>query len=289
AGTRLAAAPLTLDHRPDRPDEMVRVQALGARVEYFRYADGTLGQLPRLFADQAEGPGLPLSRGIGFCDPLAAKAGVVPEPEVSMRRLTRADRFVVLGSDGLWASLSAAEAVAVVEQVAGSVMWGGSVGADEEEGGAEAREAAERAAAASGPGGRPRLPPLSDAASAVHVSPAPIGGESVAWAAADGGPVTGMGGGASAGAVPARGCSEAKQGEPGTGTWLAADWDLAELLLPEPVRLARQLRLRRLAAAAAEALCAASLENDRMRRDRRGRRDDVTAIVLWLDHPPKAP
>ncbi|KAA0158760.1 hypothetical protein FNF28_06093 [Cafeteria roenbergensis] len=180
---------------------MVRVQALGARVEYFRYADGTLGQLPRLFADQAEGPGLPLSRGIGFCDPLAAKAGVVPEPEVSMRRLTRADRFVVLGSDGLWASLSAAEAVAVVEQVAG----------------------------------------------------------------------------------------EAKQGEPGTGTWLAADWDLAELLLPEPVRLARQLRLRRLAAAAAEALCAASLENDRMRRDRQGRRDDVTAIVLWLDHPPKAP
>lgn len=304
-GERVAAAPLTVDHRPDRPDEMARVQALGARVEYFRYEDGTLGQLPRLFADHSEGPGLPLSRGLGFCDPVAARAGVVSEPEVSVRRLTRADRFVVLGSDGLWSALGSAEAVAIVEQTARAVLWGGSAGAGDGVAGGDSVAGGDGLAGGEAPGplgasglsetlagagaSRPVLPPLAHEASVITVPQASVGAETVAWGAADEGPVTGMGGGSAAASVPARGCSDAARASGGesNAAWLDADWDLAELLLPEHVRRSRQTRLQRLAAAAAEAVCAAAIENDRVRTDHRGRRDDITAIVLWLDHAPK--
>jgi serine/threonine protein phosphatase PrpC len=265
----VAAAPLTLDHRPDRPDEMVRVQALGARVEYFRYEDGTLGQIPRLFADHSDGPGLPLCRALGFSDPVVSKAGVLADPEVSFRQLTRSDKFVIIGSDGLWMSLNAQEAVAIVEAIAQGVTMGGSLA---------------RSDGTTRPGLQP-IAPLADESATMTIPRPLIGQESVTVAAADEGFVTGMGGGPSLGPVPARGTTEATRVE-GRGDWVHADWDLSELLLPPEVREARQYRLQRLAASAAEALVAAAVENHRTSKGERGMRDDMTAIVVWFEHAP---
>lgn len=307
------SVPLTVDHRPDRSDELLRLQALGSRVEYFRFEDGTLGQVPRLFGDKSEGPGLAVSRGLGFAD--AVPAGVLCDPETTSFRLTPRDRFLILGTDGLWTALSSAEAVAIVHQTLDAILWGGSAGAAALTGGSskDGRKVAGLRRGAAALGSRPILPPLAfgpslpGEGSAVGSSTpssaaapgsqqlqtqqvpvtARLGEESLTLVSADTGAVTGMGGGPARGLVPARGTAAASTGDlhargGGIGGAVDHDWDLADLLVEEDVRRARVQRVQRVAAAAAEALCAAAIEN---LRGRRTRRDDITAVVLILDHP----
>ncbi|XP_062231569.1 probable protein phosphatase 2C 49 [Phragmites australis] len=77
--------PLSVDHKPDRPDELERVQAAGARVIYW---DGArvLGVLA-------------MSRAIGdgYLKPF-----VTSEPEVTVTERTDDDECLILASDGLW-------------------------------------------------------------------------------------------------------------------------------------------------------------------------------------------
>ncbi|XP_019191848.1 PREDICTED: probable protein phosphatase 2C 75 [Ipomoea nil] len=79
------ALPLSVDHKPNRPDELARIEALGGRVIYSHGA-------------RVEGI-LAMSRAIGdrFLRPF-----VIPEPEVTLTRRGPEDEFLVLGSDGLW-------------------------------------------------------------------------------------------------------------------------------------------------------------------------------------------
>lgn len=79
------AIPLSLDHKPDRPDELNRIQNAGGRVIYW---DGArvLGVLA-------------MSRAIGdnYLKPF-----VIPEPEVTVTDRTAEDECLILASDGLW-------------------------------------------------------------------------------------------------------------------------------------------------------------------------------------------
>ncbi|CAA6661724.1 unnamed protein product [Spirodela intermedia] len=77
--------PLSADHKPDRPDELERIEAAGGRVIYW---DGArvLGVLA-------------MSRAIGDN---YLKPYVISEPEVTVTERTEEDECLILASDGLW-------------------------------------------------------------------------------------------------------------------------------------------------------------------------------------------
>ncbi|URE42707.1 phosphatase 2C [Musa troglodytarum] len=81
-----APVPLSTDHKPDRPDELWRIEAAGGRVIYW---DGArvLGVLAT-------------SRAIGDNH---LKPYVISEPEVTVRKRKEGDECLLLASDGLWA------------------------------------------------------------------------------------------------------------------------------------------------------------------------------------------
>ncbi|KAH6769192.1 protein phosphatase 2CA [Perilla frutescens var. frutescens] len=79
------AIPLSVDHKPDRPDELNRIQEAGGRVIFW---DG-----PRVLGVLA------MSRAIGdnYLKPF-----VISEPEVTVTERTAEDECLILASDGLW-------------------------------------------------------------------------------------------------------------------------------------------------------------------------------------------
>ncbi|KAG8055990.1 hypothetical protein GUJ93_ZPchr0001g31186 [Zizania palustris] len=79
------AIPLSSDHKPDRPDEMERVEAAGGRVINWNGY--------RIFGVLAT------SRSIGD---YYLKPYVTAEPEVTVMDRTDRDEFLILASDGLW-------------------------------------------------------------------------------------------------------------------------------------------------------------------------------------------
>ncbi|XP_047956708.1 protein phosphatase 2C 37-like [Salvia hispanica] len=79
------AIPLSVDHKPDRPDELRRIEEAGGRVIYW---DG-----PRVLGVLA------MSRAIGDS---YLKPYVIPEPEVTVTDRTGEDECLILASDGLW-------------------------------------------------------------------------------------------------------------------------------------------------------------------------------------------
>ncbi|KAI3871759.1 hypothetical protein MKX03_011183 [Papaver bracteatum] len=79
------AVPLSVDHKPDRPDELVRIQEAGGRVIYW---DG-----PRVLGVLA------MSRAIGDN---YLKPYVISEPEITITSRTAEDDCMILASDGLW-------------------------------------------------------------------------------------------------------------------------------------------------------------------------------------------
>ncbi|WIA29165.1 hypothetical protein OEZ86_011676 [Tetradesmus obliquus] len=95
------ALPLTIDHRPRRDSERERIKAAGARVAPKRLPSGrTVGE-PRLWLQNAHGPGLLLSRSLG--DLTAATVGCTSDPEVSFTTLRPGvDHVLVMASDGVW-------------------------------------------------------------------------------------------------------------------------------------------------------------------------------------------
>ncbi|XP_072984184.1 probable protein phosphatase 2C 30 [Typha latifolia] len=76
---------LSSDHKPDRPDELERIEAAGGRVIYW---DGArvLGVLA-------------MSRAIGDS---YLKPFVISEPEVTVTEREEEDEWLILASDGLW-------------------------------------------------------------------------------------------------------------------------------------------------------------------------------------------
>jgi len=88
------AIPLSKDHKPNSPEERVRIENLGGKIIY----DGADWRIKNLS----------LSRAFGDieCTPY-----VTHLPQIYCRKLSKGDKFLILACDGLWDVLSNQDAV----------------------------------------------------------------------------------------------------------------------------------------------------------------------------------
>eukprot|EP00803_Ostreobium_quekettii_P001813 evm.model.scf_620.1 EVM.evm.TU.scf_620.1 scf_620:3707-6245(-) len=89
--------PLSMEHKPDRCDEMERIQKAGGKVMFWNGAR-VMGVLA-------------MSRAIGD---LSFRPYVIPDPDVTVVARQPEDEFLILASDGLWDVLSNQAAYSVV-------------------------------------------------------------------------------------------------------------------------------------------------------------------------------
>ena len=101
------AVALTIDHKPDLPEETARIEALGGRVLSL--------DVPRV-----EGF-LAMSRALGDA-PL--KPFVTPEPRIAEGVLGRKDDLAIIASDGMWDVLTSDEAVTLAYRGGGACRSG---------------------------------------------------------------------------------------------------------------------------------------------------------------------
>lgn len=105
----IVAHELTQDHKPDNPGESERVYRCGGAVEP-TFIPGMGFQGPaRVWKARQQAGGLAVSRAFG--DTSLNAAGVISEPETSVKQVMPSDRCVVLGSDGVWDYVTNQEAV----------------------------------------------------------------------------------------------------------------------------------------------------------------------------------
>ncbi|MCD9560234.1 putative protein phosphatase 2C 33 [Datura stramonium] len=104
----LTAVQLTVDLKPNLPAEAERIRKCRGRV--FALRDEP--DVARVWLPNSDSPGLAMARAFGdFC---LKDFGLISVPEISYRRLTGKDEFIVLATDGIWDVLSNDEVVKIV-------------------------------------------------------------------------------------------------------------------------------------------------------------------------------
>ncbi|KAL0382566.1 UNVERIFIED_CONTAM: putative protein phosphatase 2C 33 [Sesamum calycinum] len=104
----LTAVQLTVDLKPNLPAEEERIRKCKGRV--FALQDEP--DVARVWLPNSNAPGLAMARAFGdFC---LKEFGLISVPEISCRRITDKDEFVVLATDGIWDVLSNKEVVDIV-------------------------------------------------------------------------------------------------------------------------------------------------------------------------------
>eukprot|EP00359_Climacostomum_virens_P002884 CAMPEP_0204911982 /NCGR_PEP_ID=MMETSP1397-20131031/10206_1 /ASSEMBLY_ACC=CAM_ASM_000891 /TAXON_ID=49980 /ORGANISM="Climacostomum Climacostomum virens, Strain Stock W-24" /LENGTH=400 /DNA_ID=CAMNT_0052082733 /DNA_START=144 /DNA_END=1343 /DNA_ORIENTATION=- len=104
--------PLSRDHKPDWPDETKRITQAGGRVRpYYDNMGNPVGP-HRVWLAHKDIPGLAMSRSFG--DLIGSQVGISSIPEIRRYSLTSEDKFIIIGSDGLWEFMSNQEAVDIV-------------------------------------------------------------------------------------------------------------------------------------------------------------------------------
>jgi serine/threonine protein phosphatase PrpC len=103
---------LSRDHKPNEADESGRIIANGGRVEAYQDEHGNPFGPSRVWLQKQQIPGLAMSRSIG--DRVASSVGVISEPEVLEFDLTPDDKFIVLGSDGIFEFLTNEDVIKLV-------------------------------------------------------------------------------------------------------------------------------------------------------------------------------
>ena len=95
----LQILPLSIDYKPEVPEEKARILIAGGMVERFKDNLG-LGDGPyRVFVPGKNFPGLAISRSIG--DLMGKKLGVIAEPGIKEFTIGKNTKFVILCSDGV--------------------------------------------------------------------------------------------------------------------------------------------------------------------------------------------
>lgn len=74
------------------------------RVEPFRESNGAPIGPARVWLKIENVPGLAMSRSFG--DAVAHSVGVIPDPEFFELEINSSDKFIIIGSDGLWEFIS---------------------------------------------------------------------------------------------------------------------------------------------------------------------------------------
>lgn len=104
----LIAVQLTVDLKPNLPKEAERIKQFKGRV--FALQDEP--DVARVWLPHDDSPGLAMARAFGdFC---LKDFGLIAVPDISYRRLTQRDEFIVLATDGVWDVLSNKEVVDIV-------------------------------------------------------------------------------------------------------------------------------------------------------------------------------
>ncbi|EEF47391.1 probable protein phosphatase 2C 33 [Ricinus communis] len=107
----LVAVQLTVDLKPNLPAEAERIRKCKGRV--FALQDEP--EVARVWLPNNDSPGLAMARAFGdFC---LKDFGLISVPDVSFRRLSEKDEFIVLATDGIWDVLSNKEVVDIVASV----------------------------------------------------------------------------------------------------------------------------------------------------------------------------
>jgi serine/threonine protein phosphatase PrpC len=119
---KLTSKDLSHDHKPDSPAETKRVLAMGGFVSAESEHDGPsrvwLGR-------QMNSCGLAMARSLG--DHALAAVGVIAEPEITTHTIDpEKDRYLVLGSDGIWEFISSQQGCEIVHKVMTKEKEGGA-------------------------------------------------------------------------------------------------------------------------------------------------------------------
>ena len=112
-GEKWKAKNLSRDHKPNISDEKERIIKNGGRVEAYRDNEGKFVGPDRVWIEKSDLPGLAMSRSFG--DEVAHLVGVITEPEILEYYLSKEDKFIILGSDGLWEFIDSQECVEIVK------------------------------------------------------------------------------------------------------------------------------------------------------------------------------
>ena len=100
----LRAIPLSIDYKPEIPEEKERIIMAGGLVEQLKGSSG-FGIGPyRVFAPGKDYPGLAMSRSIG--DLVGKQFGIIPEPGIIEYNISNSTKFIILCSDGVWEFLT---------------------------------------------------------------------------------------------------------------------------------------------------------------------------------------
>ena len=105
------AVPLSVDQKPDEPEERKRIEAAGGTVT----GGGSTGEPARVWRhiDGFGKVGVAIARSVG--DHALAAYGVNAEPELVEQPLETSDAVIILGSDGLWDFVSNEKAVSIAQ------------------------------------------------------------------------------------------------------------------------------------------------------------------------------
>ena len=104
---------ITRDHKPTEEDEKKRIIEKGGRIEAYKDENGEHIGPERVWLKGEDLPGLAMSRSFG--DDVAHMIGVTSKPEIMEFKLNEEDKFILLGSDGIFEFIASDEAVNMVK------------------------------------------------------------------------------------------------------------------------------------------------------------------------------
>ncbi|KAL0450958.1 UNVERIFIED_CONTAM: putative protein phosphatase 2C 65 [Sesamum latifolium] len=105
---QLVSEQLTIDLKPHLPAEAKRITSCQGRIMAMEEEPNVY----RIWMPNEDCPGLAMARAFG--DYCLKDFGLISTPEVTYRKLTERDEFVVLATDGIWDALSNDEVVKIV-------------------------------------------------------------------------------------------------------------------------------------------------------------------------------
>ena len=91
--------PLSIDQKPENPEERKRIEENGGEISQFE-EDGEKSGPFRVWKKGEVYPGIAMSRSIG--DFIATSLGVIPEPKFIDGTIDEKTKFIVVASDGVW-------------------------------------------------------------------------------------------------------------------------------------------------------------------------------------------
>ena len=100
----LEFAQLSLDYKPELPDEKKRILLNGGVVEKMKNGFGIPVGPFRVWVKGTDSPGLAMSRSIG--DFKGKSVGIIAEPGIMEYDLCEASKYIVICSDGVWEYLN---------------------------------------------------------------------------------------------------------------------------------------------------------------------------------------